>query len=62
MVSTTMASVILLFGRDREPVSTKLEILALVMVELLTVVVVKVLVPVKIWLLERYAKLEVSDN
>ena len=43
-----MASVMELFGKDKEPVSTRLEILAFVIVELLTVVVANVLVPVKL--------------
>ncbi len=65
-MSTTMASVILLFGNEREPVSTKLEMLALEMVELLTVVVVNeveplnVLVPAKVLLPTKVASVEVS--
>ncbi len=57
-----MASVILLFGKDKEPVSTRLLILALVIVELLTVVVVNELEPVKVLLLARYANEEVSAS
>lgn len=61
-----MASVILLFGNDKEPVSTRLEILALEIVELLTVVVVNEVeplnefVPVKVLLPARVANVEVS--
>ena len=49
-----------LFGNDKEPVSTKLEIVALEIVELLTVVVVNVLVPVKLLLPTKVASVEVS--
>ena len=55
-----MASVMELFGRFNEPESTKLEILALEMVELLIVVVANVLMPVKALLPTRVASVEVS--
>lgn len=48
-----------LFGNDKEPLSTRLEILALEIVELLTVVVVNMLVPVKVLLPAKVASVEV---
>ena len=70
IVSTTIASVILLFGKDNEPVTFNTPTLAVVMlpvaiVELLTVVVVNEvdplneLVPVKVLLPVRVAKVDV---
>ncbi len=59
IVSTTIASVMLLFGRLREPETIRLVRLAVVMVELLTVVVVNVLVPVKLLLPVRVAMVDV---
>ena len=60
MVSTTIASVMELFGRDRAPETARLVTLALEIVELLIVVVVKVLMPVKILLPAKVASVEVS--
>lgn len=48
MVSTTMASMMELFGRSREPETTRLVTLALEIVELVIVVVAKLLVPIKL--------------
>ena len=55
-----MASVIELFGRFNDPETYKLVILALEIVELLTVVVAKVLVPVNVLLPTRVASVDVS--
>lgn len=59
IVSTIIASVILLFGRLREPETVKFVRLAVVIVELLIVVVVNVLVPVKLLLPTRVASVDV---
>ena len=68
MLSATIESVMELAGKFRVPLTIKLEIFALVMVELAAVVVAKVVVaekvlrPVKVWLLARYAKEVVPVN
>lgn len=68
IVSTTIASVMLLFASDNDPDTFKVPTLAVARVELLTVVVVKVveplkeLVPVKTLLFARYANEEVPAS
>ena len=68
MVSATIESVMELAGRLSVPLTIKLETLRLLIVELVIVVVAnvvvaeKVLRPVKVWLLARYAKEVVPVN
>lgn len=57
-----MASVMELFGRDRDPDTVKLPTLALEIVELVTVVVAKVLVPVKLLLPVKVAIVDVPTR
>lgn len=57
---TTMASVILLFGNDKEPDTVRLATLAFEILELVIVVVAKELVPVKVLLPTKVASVEVS--
>lgn len=62
MLSATIASVIELFGNDNAVATFNVPTLAVVIVELAMVVVAKVLVPVNVLLLAKYANDDVPDN